>query len=89
MRRHASAERAPVRKLPALHTSPKSQSPPADKPPRVIVADVDGEAFKEAQRGPIPSTGSERWKPRSCRFPRIEDRDAKTLEVLDVSRNDA
>jgi hypothetical protein len=62
MRRHASAERAPVRKLPALHTSPKSQSPPADKPPRVIVADVDGDAFKEAQRGPIPSTGSERWE---------------------------
>jgi hypothetical protein len=28
--------------------------------PRVFVADVDGEVFEEAQRGPIPGTGDER-----------------------------
>jgi len=42
----------------------KGGSGPRISGPRVPVADVDGEVFEEAQRGPIPGTGDERGKHR-------------------------
>ena len=46
----------------------KGGSGPRISGPRVPVADVDGEVFEDAQRGPIPGTGDERGEHRPRRF---------------------
>jgi hypothetical protein len=60
-----------VNPLPFTPEEEVSRGPRIDRP-RVLVADVHGEVFEVAQRGPIPGTGDERGKRRARRATDVE-----------------